>query len=170
MTNLPKLTLILGGARSGKSAFAERLVESAGLPMTYLATAEALDDEMAARIATHKERRNDWNTIEEPRDVAVALARVPLGNAILLDCLTLWLSNLMHAGDVDITDMVTSLKQAPGPLVCVSNEVGMGLVPDTALGREFRDLQGTLNAAVAAAADQVLFVAAGLPLTLKARE
>ncbi len=168
MTDLPNLTLVLGGARSGKSAYAERLVEASGLPMTYLATAEALDDEMIARITAHKDRRQGWETVEEPRDVGVALARVPVGNAILLDCLTLWLSNLMHAGDVDIGAMVDALRNAPGPLVCVSNEVGMGLVPDNALGREFRDLQGALNAAVAEVADQVIFVAAGLPLTLKA--
>ncbi len=168
MADLPKLTLILGGARSGKSAFAERLVEGAGLPMTYLATAEALDEEMAARIASHRDRRVGWNTVEEPRDIGMALASIPPGNAILLDCLTLWLSNLMHAGDVDIGAMVDALRNAPGPLVCVSNEVGMGLVPDNALGRAFRDQQGVLNATVAEAADQVIFVAAGLPMTLKA--
>ena len=170
MTTLPNLTLILGGARSGKSAFAEGLVEGSGLPMTYLATAEALDKEMTARIKAHRDRRQGWTTIEEPVDIENALMRVPTGNVILLDCLTLWLSNLMHRGEVDIIAMVDALGQASGPLVCVSNEVGMGLVPDTALGREFRDLQGALNAAVAAAADQVFFVAAGLPLTLKATQ
>ena len=168
MTDLPNLTLILGGARSGKSALAEGLVQASGRPMVYLATAEPLDDEMSDRIQIHKDRRVGWTTVEEPLDVAAALDRIPAGSAILLDCLTLWLSNLMHHSKVDIDDMINALKQAKGPLVCVSNEVGMGLVPDTSLGREFRDLQGELNARVATAANAVTFVAAGLPLSLKA--
>lgn len=166
MPDLPKLTLVLGGTRSGKSTFAERMVVGSGSARTYLATAEALDDEMATRIRDHKDARDGWTTIEEPLDIAGALAKVGEG-VVLLDCLTMWLSNQMHHGKVDISAMVAALRTAPGPLVCVSNEVGMGLVPDTALGRDFRDLQGALNAAVAGAADQVFFVAAGLPITLK---
>lgn len=168
MTDLPNLTLILGGARSGKSAFAEGLVEKSGRPLVYLATAEALDKEMADRIQIHQDRRVGWTTLEEPLDIATALGSVPAGSAILLDCLTLWLSNMMHHGTVDIDAMVAALRMATGPLVCVSNEVGMGLVSDNPLGREFRDLQGLFNARVAAIADSVIFIAAGLPLTLKA--
>ncbi|MSU90467.1 bifunctional adenosylcobinamide kinase/adenosylcobinamide-phosphate guanylyltransferase [Rhodobacteraceae bacterium 2CG4] len=165
------LTLVLGGARSGKTAVAEALAEAAAGARVYLATGQALDAEMAARIARHRATRGDgWRTVEEPLDVARALGRSRPGEAVLLDCLTLWLSNLMHH-DRDIAAETAALLDAaracPAPVVMVSNEVGMGLVPETPLGRAFRDAQGRLNQQVAAQADRVAFVAAGLPLWLK---
>ena len=166
------LALVLGGARSGKSAHAERMVTESGLGPVYVATAEAGDAEMAERIAHHRARRGGgWRTIEEPDDVeAVLAAEARPDRAILVDCLTLWLSNIMHSGS-DIEGRTQALcdtaRGLPGLVVCVSNEVGLGLVPETPLGRRFRDAQGRLNQAVAAAADRVLFVAAGLPITLK---
>lgn len=165
-------TLVLGGARSGKSLFAERLARAAGDGATYIATATAGDDEMRARIAHHQRRRDaGWRTVEEPLAVAEAIRReTAAGQPVLVDCLTLWLSNLMFA-DLDVEDetgrLIAALADARGPVVLVSNEVGMGLVPDTPLGRRFRDAQGRLNQAVAAAAPRVVFVAAGLPLELK---
>lgn len=172
---LPNVTLVLGGARSGKSAHAERLIEAAAGGGIYLATAEAGDDEMARRIRTHRARRGpSWITVEEPLELAAALARhAAAGRPVLVDCLTLWLSNLMAAGrDVarERGELVAALAALPGPVVLVSNEVGLGLVPETPLGRAFRDDAGRLNQAVAAAADRVVFVAAGIPLTLKQEE
>ncbi|SEQ12087.1 adenosylcobinamide kinase /adenosylcobinamide-phosphate guanylyltransferase [Faunimonas pinastri] len=166
-----RTVLVLGGARSGKSRFAERLVEKSGLSRVYLATATAGDDEMAERIAHHRARRAGWRTIEEPLALEDTLSReAGEGRAILVDCLTLWLSNLMFA-EADVVarteSLCVTLGTVPGLVVLVSNEVGMGLVPDNALGRRFRDAQGRLNQAVAAAATDVAFVAAGLPLTLK---
>lgn len=166
------LVLVLGGARSGKSAYAERLVEMSGLEPVYVATAEARDPEMAERIAMHRARRGlNWRTIEASDGVEDALrAETGEGRAVLVDCLTLWLSNLMLR-DADVEARGNSLRDAaataPGLRVFVSNEVGLGLVPDTPLGRKFRDAQGRLNQAFAAAADTVVFMAAGLPLTLK---
>lgn len=164
--------LVLGGARSGKSGYAERLVTESGLAPLYLATARAGDAEMAERIAHHRARRGEaWRTREEPEALEAALAaEAGEGRAILVDCLTLWLSNLM-LGNADLPRRTESLCRAlaglPGLVVLVSNEVGMGLVPDNPLGRAFRDAQGRLNQAVAVAADRVVFVAAGLPLFLK---
>jgi adenosylcobinamide kinase / adenosylcobinamide-phosphate guanylyltransferase len=170
--NFPNTTLVLGGARSGKSAFAERLVAEAAATRIYLATATAGDDEMRERIAHHRARRSDgWRTVEEPLALVEALARENrAGNAILVDCLTLWLSNLMHAGkDVDIESrrLAASLREVSAKIVLVSNEVGLGLVPETPLGRAFRDAQGRLNQAVGAAVSNVAFIAAGLPIWLK---
>jgi adenosylcobinamide kinase/adenosylcobinamide-phosphate guanylyltransferase len=171
---MPRLatTLVLGGARSGKSRHAEMLVAASGLERIYLATGAAGDAEMAERIAHHREARGPgWQTVEEPLDLMGALAREAApGRAILVDCLTLWLSNLMLAeGNVAeaIAGLCKSLNALPCPVVLVSNEVGMGLVPETPLGRRFRDAQGRLNQAVAAAVPEVVFVAAGLPLILK---
>lgn len=167
---LPRLTLVLGGARSGKSAHAERLVRDSGLAPVYLATATAGDAEMAARIADHRARRGPaWTTIEEPYALVRALAEacVP-GRAVLVDCLTLWLSNLMVGGHpVESTALVAALGDLAGPAVLVANEVGLGIVPDNALARAFRDAAGRLNQDVAAAADRVVLVTAGLPLVLK---
>ncbi len=164
---LPKLTLVLGGARSGKSRFAEGLVAATGLPKTYIATAQAFDHEMAAKIARHRSDRGaGWVTIEAPLELEAALCDVPAGGVVMVDCLTLWLSNQMLAG-LGSEGLLSALKGCRSPVVCVSNEVGMGLVPDTPLGREFRDAQGRLNQEVAALADLVVFVAAGLPLVLK---
>ena len=163
------ITLVFGGARSGKSAYAERLIGERGL---YLATAEAGDEEMAERVRAHRERRGaGWETIEEPLDLAGALERHASADPpVLVDCLTLWLSNLMAAGrdiEAETRRLIERLGAMPCPLVLVSNEVGLGLVPTTPLGRAFRDHAGRLNQRVAAAADRVIFVAAGLPLTLK---
>jgi adenosylcobinamide kinase/adenosylcobinamide-phosphate guanylyltransferase len=168
---LPPVTLVLGGARSGKSAFAERLVEAAGGGV-YLATATAADAEMEERIRRHRERRGDrWMTIEEPLELLTTLAtRSAVNRPILVDCLTLWLSNLMAAGrDVggEIARLAGGLGGLAGPVVLVANEVGLGLVPTTPVGRAFRDHAGRLNQAVAEVASRVVFVAAGLPLVLK---
>jgi len=165
--------LVLGGARSGKSRHAEGLLEAMpGARRVYVATGAAGDAEMAARIAAHRARRGDgWSTVEAPHDLAGTIAREAApGAAVLVDCLTLWLSNLLLAGaDLDAARraLLDALAAARGPVVCVANEVGLGIVPDNALARAFRDAAGRLNQDVAAAADRVVFVAAGLPLVLK---
>jgi adenosylcobinamide kinase/adenosylcobinamide-phosphate guanylyltransferase len=164
----------LGGARSGKSRYAERLVEGAARCGTYLATAERGDAEMAERIAAHRARRGPfWRTIEAPLTLASALTtHAEPERPILVDCLTLWVSNLLLAGkqaDEEAGALCSALRKAAGIVVLVSNEVGMGLVPETPLGRRFRDAAGRLNQDVAALADRVVFVAAGLPLVLKER-
>jgi adenosylcobinamide kinase/adenosylcobinamide-phosphate guanylyltransferase len=163
--------LILGGARSGKSRYAERLVENAAGRGTYCATAEAGDAEMAARIAAHRARRGPfWRTVEAPLALASAIAAAGPEGPVLVDCLTLWLSNLLMAGrqpDAEAGVLCRALHEAVGPVVLVSNEVGMGLVPETPLGRHFRDAAGRLNQEIAALADRVVFIAAGLPLVLK---
>jgi adenosylcobinamide kinase/adenosylcobinamide-phosphate guanylyltransferase len=171
MTSL-STTLVLGGARSGKSAFAERIIAESGLARVYLATATADDGEMQDRIAHHRNRRGpDWTTVEEPLALIDALTQVSRpGSAILVDCLTLWLSNLMLAGrdpDVETKRLTRFLGVAANPVVLVSNEVGLGIVPESRLGRDFRDAQGRLNQAVASVVPNVVFVAAGLPLWLK---
>lgn len=168
---LPAVTLVLGGARSGKSAYAERLVAATGAGL-YLATAQAGDAEMAARIALHQARRGaDWTTIEAPLDLVATLRQhASARRPILVDCLTLWLANLLAAGrdpEVETGGLIGGLAGLECPVVLVSNEVGLGIVPATALGRSFRDHAGRLNQAVAAAADRVVFIAAGLPLVLK---
>jgi adenosylcobinamide kinase/adenosylcobinamide-phosphate guanylyltransferase len=164
------LTLVLGGARSGKSRYAESLVAELPAPWIYVATAEACDAEMAERIAAHQARRGTgWQTIEAPRDLAGALA-TPVKAPILVDCLTLWLSNLLLADadiDAEIGRFEDALTRAAVPVVLVVNEVGFGLVPDNALARRFRDLQGSLNQRIAAHADRVVLVVAGVPLVLK---
>lgn len=161
------VSLVLGGARSGKSAHALSLVTA---PRVFVATAEAGDGEMADRIAAHKaERGTDWALIEAPVDLIAALEAAD-GRNVLIDCLTLWLSNLMHhERDVatETAHLIEALAKAKGEIVLVSNEVGMGLAPMNSLGRAFRDEQGRLNQHIAAAADSVEFVAAGLPLRLK---
>ena len=168
---LPRLTLVLGGARSGKSRHAERLVEAAASCGIYIATAEPGDDEMVARIAAHRARRGAfWRTVEAPLLLAEAIAAARPDRPVLVDCLTLWLSNLMLAGarlDAEIATLRAALHDAAGPVVLVANEVGLGLVPETPLGRCFRDAAGRLNQDIAALADRVVFVAAGLPLALK---
>jgi adenosylcobinamide kinase / adenosylcobinamide-phosphate guanylyltransferase len=169
---LPAVTLVLGGARSGKSRYAERIVEGAAAAGTYCATAEAGDAEMAARIAAHRARRGRfWQTVEAPLALVPVMASEPTrGRPLLVDCLTLWLSNLLLAGkpiEEETERLCAALRLADGPIVLVANEVGMGLVPETPLGRRFRDAAGRLNQDVAAIADRVVFVAAGLPLVLK---
>ena len=164
------ITLVLGGARSGKSRFAEAHLTRAPAPWIYVATAQAFDDEMRARVAAHQARRQEgWRTIEAPLDLAGALLAEPT-TPLLVDCLTLWLTNLMLGGH-DVQSATAALQAAltrrRAPTVLVSNEVGLGLVPETPLGRAFRDEAGVLNQRVAAQADHVSFIVAGLPLTLK---
>lgn len=165
-------TLVLGGARSGKSAFAERLIAESGLARIYLATATDGDAEMAARIAHHRNRRGEgWRTVEEPLALIEALTREAIhGRAVLVDSLTSWLSNLVGAErdpEIEARRLTRFLGVAKYPIVLVSNEVGLGLVPETPLGRAFRDAQGRLNQIVATAVPNVVFIAAGLPLWLK---
>jgi adenosylcobinamide kinase/adenosylcobinamide-phosphate guanylyltransferase len=169
---LPPVALVLGGARSGKSHYAERMVENAASGGTYCATAEAGDAEMTKRIAAHRARRGPfWRTVEEPLRLAPIIAsEATAERPLLVDCLTLWLSNLLLAGklvDAEAAELSDALRCAAGPVVLVANEVGLGLVPETPLGRLFRDAAGRLNQRVAALADRVVFVAAGLPLVLK---
>lgn len=168
---LPALTLVVGGARSGKSAFAERLVTASARPRRYIATAEAWDDEMRDRIARHRrERGADWLTVEAPLDLAAALAAAQPDEAVLVDCATLWLSNQLladHDLAAESADLCAALGGCAAPVVIVSNEVGWGIVPDNALSRRFRDAQGRLNQRLAAEADLVVTVIAGLPLVLK---
>ena len=164
---MPEITLILGGARSGKSARALALAQA---PRAFIATAEAGDGEMAERIARHKaERGEDWALIEAPLDLPAAI-REAGGRTALVDCLTLWLANLMAAGrepEAETARLISALRAAQAPVILVSNEIGLGLVPMEPLSRRFRDEQGRLNQRIAAAADRVEFVAAGLPLRLK---
>ena len=172
-TSYPHLTLVLGGARSGKSRYAESLITAHPPPWVYVATAEALDDEMRARIADHRARRGaDWRVVEAPRDLAGALMGLGEGGAVLVDCLTLWLSNRMLA-DADLesesTRLQTALADIAVPVVLVSNEVGFGIVPDNALARRFRDAQGRLNQCIADVAARVVLMVAGLPLVVKER-
>lgn len=167
-----KSALILGGARSGKSRFAEELALEGAGQRIYIATAEALDDEMAERVAHHRRQRGDgWQTVECPLALAEEIAAHAVPDAVLLvDCLTLWLSNLMMAGADVVAEtgrLVDAIAAAPGTLLLVSNEVGQGIVPDNALARRFRDEAGRLNQAVARAADAVWFVTAGIPARLK---
>jgi adenosylcobinamide kinase/adenosylcobinamide-phosphate guanylyltransferase len=169
---LPPTSLVFGGARSGKSRYAEQLVERAACCGTYCATAEAGDAEMAERIAAHRARRGpSWRTIEVPLALGPAIStETSPERPLLVDCLTLWLSNLLLAGrepEEEEDRLRQALRTAAGPVVFVSNEVGMGLVPETPLGRRFRDAAGQLNQRMAALADRVVFVAAGLPLVLK---
>jgi adenosylcobinamide kinase/adenosylcobinamide-phosphate guanylyltransferase len=165
------VTFVLGGARSGKSRYAETLVTACPQPWVYIATAQAHDEEMATRIAKHRARREaGWQTIEAPHELTEALAAAPQEAAVLVDCLTLWLSNLMYAKfDLDKTmlGLEGALRARTRPTVLVSNEVGLGLVPETELGRAFRDAQGVLNHRVANLASRVIFMVAGQPLSVK---
>lgn len=172
MADAPALALVLGGARSGKSRFGEGLIAETGAPRVYLATAEAWDDEMRSRITDHRRDRGpDWTTRDAPLDLAEAVREEARpGRAVLVDCLTLWLTNVMLAErDVEAEEarLLDVLAHRAGPVVCVSNETGLGIVPDNALARRFRDAQGRLNRRVAEIATRVDFIAAGLPLRLK---
>jgi adenosylcobinamide kinase / adenosylcobinamide-phosphate guanylyltransferase len=162
--------LVLGGARSGKSRYAEGLADSFAGDRLYIATAQAGDEEMAARIAAHRQRRGPgWTTLEAPLALAEALAGAD-APFVLIDCITLWISNLLLA-DIDIAPRVEALAEAlrarQGTVAVVSNEVGLGIVPDNALARRFRDAAGLANQRLAQACDEVVFLAAGLPLRLK---
>lgn len=164
--------LVLGGQRSGKSRFAEELVAKSGRRPVYVATATAGDEEMAARIAVHRHRRGDaWTTIEAPLELPATLGSAAAADAaVLVDCLTLWVANLMAAErdiDRDTDALVAALSDAEGPVVVVSNEVGAGVIPDNPLARRYADALGTLNQRVAAAVGRVIVMAAGQPLVVK---
>jgi len=166
------LLFVLGGARSGKSRYALERAETSGLEPVFVATAQAFDAEMRERIALHQaERSGAWTSIEAPLALAEAIERTASPHRIgLVDCLTLWASKLMLAGQDSATafvGMVSAAANRAGPVILLSNEVGLGIVPDNKLARDFRDLGGTLNQRVAAVADEVQFVAAGLPLRMK---
>ncbi|MFK3779246.1 bifunctional adenosylcobinamide kinase/adenosylcobinamide-phosphate guanylyltransferase [Agrobacterium sp. NPDC089420] len=172
MTDQNRSVFILGGARSGKSRFAEALAGKAGGNLHYLATGRAWDDEMRDRISHHQERRGgEWTTHEAPLDVAAALERLDgPDNVILIDCLTLWLTNLMmESADIEAAfdALAAAIASARAKLIFVSNEVGLGIVPENRMAREFRDHAGRLHQRVAAIAGEVYFVAAGLPLKMK---
>ncbi|NTV50781.1 MAG: bifunctional adenosylcobinamide kinase/adenosylcobinamide-phosphate guanylyltransferase [Geobacteraceae bacterium] len=171
---------ITGGARSGKSTFAEKVAREFGAPLGYLATAQTLDVEMDERVRRHQDRRGgEWSTIEEPIHLSQALARCDgKYQAILVDCVTLWLTNLLfkyeESGEnieelihEDLQRLKSTLQGMVTPVILVSNEVGMGIVPDNALARMFRDIAGTTNQTLAAAADEVHVVISGIPLKLK---
>lgn len=166
------LTLVLGGARSGKSRHAQRLAEQAGGRRVFIATAEPIDDEMADRIARHRaDRGAGWTTVEAPLDLVDAVHRHAAADAVLLvDCVTVWLGNLLHH-ELDVTaaidGLVGALSEAPGQLIIVSNEVGLAIVPETPLGRRFRDLAGLLNQRLAATAGHAVLVVAGIALSIK---
>jgi adenosylcobinamide kinase/adenosylcobinamide-phosphate guanylyltransferase len=170
-TQQGRLTFLLGGARSGKSLHAERLITTLPAPWTYIATAQAFDDEMRERIAHHRDRRlGGWQTLDAPFDVANMLRALPAGTPVLLDCLTLWLTNIMlaeHDVEAAVGDLCSVLAMPTGPWYVVSNEVGLSIVPENALARRFRDEQGRLNQKLAALADEVLFMVAGLPMKVK---
>ena len=169
--SLPRLTLVIGGARSGKSRFAEGLVTASGRRRRYIATAEAWDDEMRERITQHqRDRSGDWITVEAPLDLPAALALAQADEAVLIDCATLWLTNHLLA-DHDLSaqteGLVAALVACPAPVVIVSNETGWGIVPENALARRFRDEQGRLNQRLAHVAGLAVTVIAGLPMVLK---
>lgn len=171
MNNLPNLTLVLGGAASGKSKFAESLCVQSGLRRIYIATAQVFDAEMAAKVAKHLDQRGTgWTTIEAPLDVTSALETAGKDDVVLVDCATLWLTNVIlghHDLDAHTSALLTAIANTPATVVIVSNEVGQGIVPDNALSRKFRNAQGQLNQTIAARADTVVAVLAGLPLALK---
>ena len=169
--DLPSLTLVLGGAASGKSWVAEKLIESSGLSPLYLATSRIWDDETQKRVDVHKSRRDArWTTIDAPVDVATPLRQAAADQAVLLDCATMWLTNLMmDEQDIPAAQhgLFDAARATPAPVVIVSNEVGQGIVPDNAMAREFREVQGRFNIALAEVSDAVVHVVAGLPVTLK---
>lgn len=167
----PHLTFVLGGARSGKSAYAEGLVMTHPAPWTYIATAEAFDDEMRARIATHLARRgDDWRTIEAPQELPEAIMGAPAGGPLLVDCLAIWLSNRMYKEADLVADraaLIAALAARKAPTVVVSPEVGLSIVPENALARAFRDAAGLLHQEVARLASSVALVVAGYPVKVK---
>jgi adenosylcobinamide kinase / adenosylcobinamide-phosphate guanylyltransferase len=170
--SIHRRVLILGGARSGKSRTALQLAERTSTERTFLATAQAYDDEMRERIVRHRaERDGSWRTVDAPLELAETVqAETGPGKVVLVDCLTLWLSNIILAerdAPHEADRLVQAVRGALGPLILVSNEVGQGIVPSTPLGRAFRDEQGRLNQQIAEACDAVVFVAAGCPLLLK---
>lgn len=168
---LPSITLVIGGAASGKSRYAENLVQLCEHPCAYIATAQAFDAEMTAKISKHQTQRGDnWDTYETPLSPWDALAKIDPSHTVLLDCATLWLSNTL-LGEYDLNaaknKLLASLQSFGGSIIVVTNEVGQGVVPDNKLARTFRQQQGELNQELAAIADLVVLVTAGLPLALK---
>lgn len=165
------MTLVLGGARSGKSRHAEALARATGRSRRYIATAQAFDTEMTDRIARHqRDRGPDWHLVEAPLDLCGALSQVPAGDVALVECATLWLTNHLLAGHdlaSETTHLMAALATCAGPVIVVSNEVGWSIVPDNPLSRAFSDAQGRLNQALAAQATRVTLVVAGLPMVLK---
>lgn len=168
---LPALSVVIGGARSGKSRFAEALIGKTQRIQRYIATAQAWDDEMRARIAQHQtDRGTEWITVEAPLRLDAALAASQPDDAVLVDCATLWLSNHLlaqHDLETQCEMLLLALSACHAPVVIVTNEVGYGIVPDNALARRFRDAQGQLNQRLAAQAELVVLVVAGLPVVLK---
>ncbi|KGE00670.1 bifunctional adenosylcobinamide kinase/adenosylcobinamide-phosphate guanylyltransferase [Rhizobium sp. YS-1r] len=172
MTRSGHVTFVLGGARSGKSGFSEKLARETGFERHYIATGRAYDDEMRQRIARHRADRGDgWVTHEVPVDLVSRIEAIDApGRVALVDCLTLWITNLMMENrDIDAAGemLVRSFAPLAGRLILVSNEVGLGIVPENRMAREFRDHAGRLHQKIAAAADEVFFIAAGLPLKMK---
>ncbi len=169
--SMGRIIFVVGGAASGKSAYAERLARASGKPKTYIATLQAYDDEMRDKIAKHqRDRGDDWTTLEAPMDICVPLADADPDHIVLLDCVTLWLTNIMLAEkdiEKEVDGFLKALKSASSDVVVVSNEVGMGIVPDNALSRRFRAAQGSLNQRLARVSDSVVTVIAGMPLALK---
>lgn len=176
--NATNITLVLGGARSGKSSYAEQLAIASGLPVTYIATALVFDDEFGQRVAHHQSRRpKDWSTVEQAHNLAQALQNhAKAGQCVIVDCLTLWLAQCIcpDCAQPETLDwqsekagLLEALPKLAGKVILVSNEVGMGIVPLGAINRQFQDEQGRLNQAVAQLADEVVFIAAGLPIKLK---
>lgn len=178
---MAKISLVTGGCRSGKSVYAQQMAEQFPLPRTYVATAVAIDEEMRQRIAAHREARRNrgWETVEEPLDLAGVVARCREHNVVLIDCLTIWINNLMYHADMEgrettetdvvqrCQELLASADECRGEVVLVTNEVGLGVVPENVLARRYRDLVGRANQVVAARADSVTLVACGIPWQLK---
>jgi adenosylcobinamide kinase/adenosylcobinamide-phosphate guanylyltransferase len=173
-----RLSLILGGARSGKSSYAEKIALESGLPVTYIATAQVYDEEFGKRVEQHRTRRPaSWKTVEEPHHLAQALGReASVDRCLVVDCLTLWLAQCICPDCVpaegvnwqtERADLLAALPALPGKIILVSNEVGMGIVPLGEINRQFQDEAGRLNQAIATISNEVTFMAAGLPLKLK---
>ena len=170
---LQKGTFVLGGAASGKSVWAEALLESAGLPMVYVATGRIFDDEVRTKVEIHRARRDQrWTTVEAPLDLGPTLSAIDADHTVLIDCATMWLTNhLLDGANLNTAqdDLISALRSCSAPWIIVSNEVGQGIVPDNALSRQFREAQGRLNIALAAEADLAVQVVAGLPQVLKGK-
>ena len=172
---MSELVLVTGGVRSGKSSYAQRIAESSGAKVFYIATAEALDADMKKRITSHKRSRSKtWFTVEEPIRIVKAIKSLPEGNkAVILDCLTLFISNLIHKGLTDaqvyseIKKIIKSLRKKAALSIIVTNEVGSGIVPENRLSRRFRDLQGRVNQITAKEADRVCLLVSGIPVQIK---
>jgi adenosyl cobinamide kinase/adenosyl cobinamide phosphate guanylyltransferase len=169
---MSRLTFLVGGARSGKSTFAVEIGRRHGGPVVFVATAEPFDDDLRARVERHREDRPDWPTLEAPVDLTTAVDGVDPAALVIVDCVTVWVGNLLHAGDTAdaivrrTRELVAGLRARTGPAVVVSNEVGMGVHPSSELGRCYRDVLGSVNQALAAAADRTLLLVAGRALAL----